>query len=54
MSKLPSDINHFFNVFLDRTDSLKKQMSPQAQAEFSEEIDLLRVSILNRISEEIR
>lgn len=50
-SDVTDEIRRFFRIYQDRTSALMMQLPPPARKELEEEIDLLRVSILNRIAE---
>ena len=49
---LKRDINHFFEVYESRTAEWIKLLPAPARAGALEEIELLHISILNRLSEE--
>lgn len=50
-SNVTDEIRRFFRIYQDRTSALMMQLPPPARKELEKEIDLLRVSILNRIAE---
>lgn len=52
MQSLKNDISHFFNVFNARNADLFAQLDPATERELTEELALLRQSVLNRLSEE--
>jgi len=50
-SNVTDDIRRFFRIYQGRTSELMMQLPPSVRKELEEEIDLLRVSVLNRIAE---
>ena len=50
-AKLKNDISYFFQTYRSRTSDLLDQLPAQVREELEEELDLLRISILNRIAE---
>lgn len=52
--KIIQDIERFFSIYKDRTADIQKYLPPEGQAQFSEEIDLLKASILNRVHQSLR
>ena len=52
-AKLKQDLNWFFTVYRDRTADLVKALPAPIQKELEKEIDLLRTSILNRLTQDL-
>ena len=53
-AKLQQDIDRFFSVYRDRIGGLLLPLSSAAREEMEEELDLLRISVQNRLREEIK
>jgi hypothetical protein len=53
-TKLSQDLNRFFRIYNSRIADLLAPLPFFVKEELDEEIDLLRVSVLNRVSEEFR
>lgn len=51
---LHRDLEHFFRVFLNRTEGLTKDLSVKQREELEDEISLLRQSVFNRLDEYFR
>lgn len=50
-TNVADDIRRFFHIYQGRTSELMMQLPPPVRKELEEEIDLLRTSVLNRITE---
>ena len=52
-AKLKQDLNWFFSVFQNRTSDLLDPLPASQRQELDDELELLRVSILNRLAQEL-
>lgn len=50
--RLKQDILRIFSIYQSRTSDLAAKLPPAARSEFAEELELLKTTVLNRLSEE--